>query len=64
LKQSLTEIRQANRHLSRKQKGSNHRRQAKRHLAQVHRQIADRRQDWFFKLAHQLTDQYDILFFD
>lgn len=63
-KESQAEVRQANRHLSRKQKGSHHRHQANRRLAQVHRQIADRRQDWFFKLAHELTDRYDMLIFE
>jgi putative transposase len=63
-KQALSQVRQANRALSRKQKGSHHRRQAKRHLAQVHQRVANRRQDWFFKLAHELTDRYDVLVFE
>ena len=63
-KQALTDVRRANRALSRKQKGSHHRYQANRRLAQVHQQVANRRQDWFFKLAHELTDRYDVLFFE
>jgi putative transposase len=63
-KQSLAEVRQANRSLSRKKDGSHHRYQAKCKLAKVHHQVANRRQDWFFKLAHQLTDRYDVLFFE
>jgi putative transposase len=63
-KQALADLRRANRNLSHKVKGSNHRRQAKRALAKVHEQIANRRQDWFFKLANTLTDRYDVLFFE
>jgi len=64
LKQSLADVRRANRNLSRKQRGSNHRRKAKRQLAIAHQQIANRRRDWFFKLANDLTDEYDVLFFE
>ncbi len=46
-KQSLTEIRKANRDLSRKQKGSNNRERARKHLARRHEDIAHRREDWF-----------------
>ncbi len=63
-KQSLAEVRQANRNLSRRKKFSNGRRKAKHKLAVVHNKIENRRTDWFFKLAHILTDRYDILFFE
>ena len=64
LKQSLTEIRKANRDLSRKQKGSNNRERARKHLARRHEDIAHRREDWFWKLSHWLTDQFDVLYFE
>ena len=64
LKQSLADVQRANRSLSRKQRGSNHRRKAKRQWAKAHQQITNRRRDWFFKLAHDLTDEYDVLFFE
>ena len=37
---------------------------AKRILAKAHKRITDKRLDWFFKLAHELTDRYDYLFFE
>ena len=64
LKASLGEVRRANRNLSRKQKGSANRERARLHLARCHEVIANRRRDWFWKLAHQLTDTYDALYFE
>ena len=58
-KQMLTAIRSANKALSRKQKGSNAWYRAKRHLARLYKQIAQRRRDWFFKLALRLVRRYD-----
>lgn len=63
-KQGLNDIRLANRSLSRKVKGSHNRKQAKRELAKAHKRIADKRLDYFFKLADELTDHYDCLFFE
>jgi putative transposase len=63
-KQGLNEVKRANRCLSRKVKGSNNRHKAKRILAKAHKRIADKRLDWFFKLANELTDKYDSLFFE
>ncbi|MDE0012718.1 MAG: RNA-guided endonuclease TnpB family protein [Candidatus Poribacteria bacterium] len=58
-KQSLKAIRSANKALSRKQYLSNAWYRAKRHLARVHKDIANRRRDWFFKLALRLVRRYD-----
>ena len=58
-KQSLTEIRSATKALSRKQYLSNGWFRAKRHLSRVHKKVADRRRDWFFKLALRLVRHYD-----
>jgi putative transposase len=63
-KQSLKLIKKLNKALSKKKDGSNNRRMAKRALAREHKRIADKRRDWFFKLAHELTDKYDCLFFE
>ena len=63
-KQSMNRIKQLNQVLSCKQKGSKARKRAKRNLAREHRRIADRRRDWFFKTARQLTDTYDVLIFE
>ena len=58
-KQGLTAIRSANKALSRKQYLSNGWYRAKRHLSYVHKAIANRRRDWFFKLALRLVRKYD-----
>ncbi|RKU22124.1 transposase [Candidatus Poribacteria bacterium] len=60
-KQGLNAIRSANKALSRKQKGSHAWYRAKRHLAGVHKEIASRRRDWFFKLALRLVRKYDTI---
>lgn len=63
-KQSMSDIRKLSRQLSRKAKGSRHRKLARLALARLHERIANQRRDWFFKLAHLLTDKYDCLFFE
>ncbi|MDJ1177429.1 transposase [Roseofilum sp. BLCC_M91] len=64
LKQSLNELRKASRNHSRKKKGSKNREQARLHLCRVHEDVVNRRQDWFWKLAHKLTDELDVLYFE
>jgi putative transposase len=63
-KQSLNSVRIANREHSRKQKGSRNREQARLNLVRKHEDIAHRRRDWFWKLAHDLTDKFDVLCFE
>ena len=58
-KQSLNAIRSANKTLSRKAYLSKGWFRAKRHLCRVHKDIANRRRDWFFKLALRLVRKYD-----
>jgi putative transposase len=64
LKQSLAELRLASRNHSRKKKRSNNREKARRNLVRVHEKVVNRRTDWFWKLAHSLTDKFDYLFFE
>ena len=64
LKQSLNAIKKASRQHSRKLKGSHNREQARLNLVRKHEDVANRRRDWFWKLAHQLTNQFDALFFE
>ncbi|MDJ0575828.1 MAG: transposase [Xenococcaceae cyanobacterium MO_234.B1] len=64
LKQSLKELKLANRSHSRKQKRSNNREKARKHLVRVHEKVVNRRRDWFWKLAQELTDKFDYLFFE
>lgn len=63
-KTSLGAIRQASRQHSRKQKGASGREKARKHLARQHEAVANRRRDWFWKLAHRLTNQFDVLCFE
>ena len=64
LKQSLNAVRQASRVHSRKIKGTKGREKARKHLVRQHEAIANRRRDWFWKTAHKLTDQFDVLAFE
>ena len=64
LRQNLKALAVAQRALSRKVSGSRNWREAKRKVARIQRRIADCRRDWFFKLAHHLTDKYDVLIFE
>lgn len=63
-KQSLIAIKKANRHHSKKLKGSSNRERARIDLAVRHEDIANRRTDWFWKLAHDLTNRFDVLCFE
>ncbi len=63
-KQGLNAIRKACKQLSRKQKGSKRREQARKHLVRQYEKIANQRRDWFWKLAHELTDRFDVLCFE
>ena len=64
LRQSLRTLRKANRVLARTQLGSRHRRHARRRLAQAHADIAHQRQDWHWKLAHDLCATYDTIYLE
>ncbi|MBV7334536.1 transposase [Chloroflexi bacterium TSY] len=64
LKQSLDQLKQAQCELSRKVKFSRGWHKAKAKVARIHWKIVNQRRDWFFKLAHTLTDRYDCLFFE
>lgn len=57
----LNLVRRTNRNLSRKQKGSGNRRRARLAYAKVHEDIANRRTDWFFKLAKELATRYSVI---
>ena len=58
-KRNLNAIKRTNRAHSRKQKGSKNRERARLDLARKHRKIANQREDFHWKLAHELTDAYD-----
>jgi len=61
LKQSLEEVQNLHKELSRKQRGSNNWWEAKRRLAKKYRQIDNQRKDFHFKLARRLFRRYDVV---
>jgi len=63
-RQAMDALQTAQCALSRKVKGSNNWKKAKAHVARLYKSVVNRRRDWFFKLAHELTDRYDYLFFE
>lgn len=62
--QSLKKLKQASRHHLTKKRGSNNREKARKNLVRVYEKVVNRRTDWFWKLAHKLTDEFDCLFFE
>ena len=62
--QLRNKLKAASRSLSRKKKGSNNWYRAKDHLNRVYEKISNKRCDWFYQLAHKLTDEYDVLIFE
>ena len=64
LRASLNAIRKASRQHSRKLKGFNNREQARKHLVRQYEAVSNRRRDWFWKLAHDLTSKFDVLCFE
>ncbi len=73
-KQSLNTIKKASRQHSKKLKGdapnvanaslSSNRERARKNLVRKYEDISNCRRDWFWKLAHQLTDRFDVLCFE
>jgi putative transposase len=76
-RQAMQDLRTAQRKLSSKVKAtggsgtpwvrrvlSNNWRKAKTTVARLYQTVVNKRRDWFFKLAHELTDRYDQLFFE
>ncbi|MCC3409838.1 MAG: transposase [Microcoleus sp. PH2017_10_PVI_O_A] len=64
LKQSLNAIKKASRNHSKKRKGSANRERARLNLVRKHEDVVNRRSDWFWKLAHELTNRFDVLCFE
>ena len=58
------ELAKAQKSLSSKQKGSNNRKKSKANVIRVHQKIVNLRRDYFFKLAHELTTNYDYIFLE
>jgi putative transposase len=63
-RQAMTELKLAQQNLSRKVKFSGGWKKARTIVTRIHQTVVNKRRDWFFKLAHELTDKYDQLFFE
>ena len=61
---AMAELKLAQQNLARKVKFSGGWKKAKLVVTRIHQTVVNKRHDWFFKLAHALTDQYDQLFFE
>jgi putative transposase len=55
------DLAKAQKHLSRKQKGSSSFERQKRKVAKIHEKISNTRQDVLHKVSHQLVSDYDII---
>jgi putative transposase len=62
--QNHNAICKANKKLSSKKPHSNNRRKARLNLERVHKKTANQRSDFQWKLANELTDKYDFMFFE
>jgi len=58
------DLAKAQKKLSSKRKGSANREKARKDVARIHQKIVNLRQDYFFKLAHELTTNYDYIFLE
>ena len=64
LYQSISTIKKASRQHSSKLKGSFNRERARKNLVRKHEDVVNRRRNWFWKLAHELTHDFDVLCFE
>ncbi len=63
-RQAMAALKIAQQKLARKVKFSGGWKKAKSVVTRIYQAVVNKRRDWFFKLAHELTDQYDYLFFE
>jgi len=64
LKLSINAIKKASRQHSQKRKESPNRERARKNLVRKHEDVANRRCNWFWKIAHELTYKFDMLCFE
>lgn len=60
-RESQAELKQAQRHLCRKKKGSLRRKKAKLKVARIHSHIANQRRDFIQKITTKLVNEYDFI---
>ena len=63
-REALASLKQSNRKLSKKKKGSRNRAKAKLNLARTHRRVSNLRNDYQWKLAKNFAIEYDHMFFE
>lgn len=63
-RQAMAELKTAQQNMARKVKFSNGWQKVRMIVTRIHQTVVNKRRDWFFKLAHELTDKYDQLFFE
>lgn len=61
---TMAELKQAQQNMARKVKFSGGWQKARSIVTRIYQRVVNKRHDWFFKLAHELTDKYDQLFFE
>ena len=64
MKQFINAIKTASRQHSQKRKESAKGERARKNLVRKHEDVANRRCNWFWKMAHELTDKLDVLCFE
>lgn len=63
-REAMAELKLAQQNLARKVKFSGGWKKARAVVARIHQRVVNKRRDWFFKVSHFLTDQFDNLFFE
>ena len=63
-REAMAELKLAQQNLARKVKFSNGWKKARTVVTRIHQTVVNKRRDWFFKLAHELTDKFDQLYFE
>ena len=61
LRSELTKVRKLSRKLSRKVKGSSNRKRARLNIARIYKSISNKRDDWQWKIARNLVENYDVI---
>ena len=64
LKENLSELKRKSRKLSKCKKGSNNRNKSRLSLNRTHEKVTNLRDDFQWKLAHQICQQYDYIFLE
>ncbi|MCX6045477.1 MAG: transposase [Chloroflexi bacterium] len=63
-REAMTELKLAQQNMARKVKFSGRWKKARMVVTRIHQTVVNKRRDWFFTLAHELTDKFDQLYFE